>query len=190
MSACTSTLLFILVIASSFLSLLSKEQGVTVLSVCVAYDFLLIAGFTVSDVIMVVKGMLLCVSWKPLFKAPLSGRMLGSAVKRTFLVVISALVIIIFRLYVNGRGSPMFVESDNPASFSPHRLTRVLTYLHLCAMNMWLLLSPSRLCFDWSMGSIPLVESWQDHRNISTATFFLLLSIAAMRASEFIDHQI
>ena len=184
MSACTSTFLFVLVLASSLLSLLSKEQGVSTLAVCVAYDFLLVAEFTVSDLAMVAKGMVLCVAWKPLFKAPLSGRMLGSTVKRTFLVGVSGLMIIIFRLYINGRGSPMFVESDNPASFSTSRLTRVLTYLHLCSMNAWLLLSPSRLCFDWSMGSIPLVESWQDHRNISTATFFLLFSIIAMRASK------
>jgi hypothetical protein len=186
MSAISSALWLIVVIASSVLSLLSKEQGVTVLAVCVTYDLLLIAKFTISDLMVVAKGVLLCVSWRPLSKVPLSGRLLGSAIKRAFLLVGAALIIVILRIYLNGRGSPKFVESDNPASFSSHRLTRILTYLHLCAANMWLLLSPSSLCFDWSMDSIPLVTTWQDHRNISTAAFFILFSILIMKASELI----
>lgn len=186
MSAFPSSLWFVSVVSCSVLSLLSKEQGITVLAVCVAYDFLVVSRITISDLKMVAKGVLLCVSWKPLSKAPLSGRILGSAIKRAFLLFGSALIVLLSRLYINGKGTPMFVESDNPASFSSHKPTRVLTYLHLCAVNMWLLLSPSRLCFDWSMGSIPLVESLRDPRNVSTAGFFLFFGAAVLRASKFL----
>lgn len=180
-----SALWFVSVISCSVLSLLSKEQGITVLALCVAYDVLIVAQ--ISDFMKVGKGVLLCAFLQPLSRAPLTGSSLASALKRAFLLVGSALVILALRLYVNGWGGPSFVESDNPASFSSRRLTRFLTYLHLCAANMWLLLSPSRLCFDWSMGSIPLVESLHDPRNISTAAFFLFFGIIILRASKFIQ---
>lgn len=42
-------------------------------------------------------------------------------------------------------------------------------------MNAWLLLNPSELCCDWTMGTIPLVESFVDLRNLATLAFFCLL---------------
>ncbi|MEQ2309036.1 Protein O-mannosyl-transferase tmtc1 [Ameca splendens] len=63
---------------------------------------------------------------------------------------------------------PLFSEQDNPASFSPHLLTRFLTYSYLLSFNAWLLLAPIVLCYDWQVGSIPLVESLGDVRNMAT----------------------
>uniref|UniRef100_A0A8C9WAT5 dolichyl-phosphate-mannose--protein mannosyltransferase n=1 Tax=Scleropages formosus TaxID=113540 RepID=A0A8C9WAT5_SCLFO len=48
-----------------------------------------------------------------------------------------------------------------------------LTYSYLLAFNAWLLLAPIVLCYDWQVGSIPLVESVWDVRNVAT----LLLGI-------------
>ncbi|XP_052348034.1 protein O-mannosyl-transferase TMTC1-like isoform X2 [Oncorhynchus keta] len=42
-----------------------------------------------------------------------------------------------------------------------------LTYCYLLAFNAWLLLSPVVLCYDWQVGSIPLVESLWDMRNVA-----------------------
>ena len=42
---------------------------------------------------------------------------------------------------------------------------------YLIAKNFWLLLSPSDLCCDWTMGSIPLITSLADPRNLSTIIF-------------------
>uniref|UniRef100_A0A8K9XC42 dolichyl-phosphate-mannose--protein mannosyltransferase n=1 Tax=Oncorhynchus mykiss TaxID=8022 RepID=A0A8K9XC42_ONCMY len=42
-----------------------------------------------------------------------------------------------------------------------------LTYCYLLAFNAWLLLSPAVLCYDWQVGSIPLVESLWDMRNVA-----------------------
>ncbi|XP_041707875.1 protein O-mannosyl-transferase TMTC1 isoform X2 [Coregonus clupeaformis] len=42
-----------------------------------------------------------------------------------------------------------------------------LTYCYLLAFNAWLLLSPVVLCYDWQVGSIPLVESLWDIRNVA-----------------------
>lgn len=63
---------------------------------------------------------------------------------------------------------------DNPAAVSPSPV-RQLTFNYLLPVNAWLLLNPSELCCDWTMGTIPLVESILDVRNIATVTFFCFL---------------
>lgn len=56
---------------------------------------------------------------------------------------------------------------DNPASVAATP-TRQLTYNYLAAVNLRLLFLPSDLCCDWTMGTIPLVESFADVRNLAT----------------------
>lgn len=63
---------------------------------------------------------------------------------------------------------------DNPAAVSPTP-TRQLTFNYLLPVNAWLLLNPSELCCDWTMGTIPLIESFLDIRNLATFTFFCFL---------------
>ena len=60
---------------------------------------------------------------------------------------------------------------DNPAAVSPTP-TRQLTFNYLLPVNAWLLLNPSELCCDWTMGTIPLIESFLDVRNLATFIFF------------------
>lgn len=63
---------------------------------------------------------------------------------------------------------------DNPAAVSPTP-TRQLTFNYLLPVNAWLLLNPSELCCDWTMGTIPLIESFLDVRNLATFIFFCFL---------------
>ncbi|XP_069085717.1 protein O-mannosyl-transferase TMTC3 isoform X3 [Pleurodeles waltl] len=63
---------------------------------------------------------------------------------------------------------------DNPAAVSPSP-ARQLTFNYLLPVNAWLLLNPSALCCDWTMGTIPLVESFLDVRNLATLAFICLL---------------
>ncbi|GAA6077306.1 protein O-mannosyl-transferase TMTC1 isoform X1, partial [Tachysurus ichikawai] len=53
-----------------------------------------------------------------------------------------------------------------------------LTYCYLLAFNAWLLLAPIVLCYDWQVGSIPLVESLWDLRNM--AAVMLALGLLAL----------
>ena len=166
-------------ILSCVLSVLSKEQGIMVLLVSSAYDIFIVNKLNLKDLLMVVKGIFklrfrVC---KLIFQSPLDNTSRFSLAKRVIINITATLVIISLRLYINGRGSPFFVESDNPASFCPYLLTRMLTYIYLCALNMWLLFCPSRLCFDWSMGSIPLLETWSDSRNVFSLTSFMVLTL-------------
>ena len=85
------------------------------------------------------------------------------------------LVVMFLRLALLHGQLPQFLEEDNPASFSEHLLTRIMTYMYLCVVNSWLLVAPISLCYDWQMGSVPLVESPLDWRNITTLLLFLAL---------------
>ena len=57
-------------------------------------------------------------------------------------------------------------------------LLRFLTYCYLLAFNAWLLLAPIVLCYDWQVGSIPLVETAWDTRN--AASLLLALGLLAL----------
>jgi hypothetical protein len=76
---------------------------------------------------------------------------------------------------------------DNPASAAEFPV-RQLTYNYLVSLNAWLLLFPCELCCDWTMGTVPLVESWLDHRNLATlatlAVLFMLARTALSRGSD------
>ncbi|XP_010012618.1 PREDICTED: transmembrane and TPR repeat-containing protein 1-like, partial [Nestor notabilis] len=112
--------------------------------------------------------------------------------KRAFLVISYVILVLYFRLWIMGGSMPMFSEQDNPASFSPYLLTRFLTYSYLLAFNAWLLLAPITLCYDWQVGSIPLIESIWDARNLATVFLVLvmtLLSLHCIAAFKKLEHK-
>lgn len=100
--------------------------------------------------------------------------------KRAALVISYVILVLYFRLWIMGGSMPMFSEQDNPASFSPYLLTRFLTYSYLLAFNAWLLLAPITLCYDWQVGSIPLVESIWDVRNLATVFLVLVMTLLSL----------
>ncbi len=52
---------------------------------------------------------------------------------------------------------------------------RALSLSNIYAINMWLLLSPSSLCCDWSLGSVPLVTSLADSANVWSLLLYVSL---------------
>jgi len=66
----------------------------------------------------------------------------------------------------------LFCRFDNPASneTTPYRQ---LTYNYLVAVNMWLLVCPAYLCCDWSMGTVPVIQSFLDYRNVCTVAAYI-----------------
>uniref|UniRef100_G1TRM6 Protein O-mannosyl-transferase TMTC1 n=1 Tax=Oryctolagus cuniculus TaxID=9986 RepID=G1TRM6_RABIT len=71
-------------------------------------------------------------------------------------------------------------------------LMRFLTYSYLLAFNVWLLLAPVTLCYDWQVGSIPLVESVWDLRNLATlllAVVMALLTLHCLAAFKRLEHK-
>uniref|UniRef100_A0A8D2LEG2 dolichyl-phosphate-mannose--protein mannosyltransferase n=1 Tax=Varanus komodoensis TaxID=61221 RepID=A0A8D2LEG2_VARKO len=105
---------------------------------------------------------------------------------------LKVILLLYFRLWIMGGSMPAFSEQDNPASFSPYLLTRFLTYSYLLAFNAWLLLAPVTLCYDWQVGSIPLVDSIWDVRNFATfllAGVMLLLGLHCIVAFKKQEHR-
>lgn len=96
-----------------------------------------------------------------------------------FLLGFWGIILLACRLYWMGNKPPNFSNSDNPAADCPCFLTRTLTFFFLPAMNVWLLLCPDMLSFDWSMDALPLLRSIADWRNLHTVAFYAsLLTLA------------
>ena len=51
-------------------------------------------------------------------------------------------------------------------------MLQILNYNYLYALNCWLLLVPWWLCFDWSMGCVPVINSVTDPRLLTVLLFW------------------
>ncbi|KAI4462443.1 tetratricopeptide repeat [Holotrichia oblita] len=109
----------------------------------------------------------------------------SEATKRLSVLAVTTICLLLARLQIMGSQLPVFTRFDNPASVAPTP-SRQLTYHYLISVNLWLLLFPCDLCCDWTMGTIPLVESVFDPRNLSTITAytFLVMLVAAAVLTE------
>ncbi|XP_030632534.1 protein O-mannosyl-transferase TMTC3 [Chanos chanos] len=149
---------------------LCKEQGITVIGVCCVYEVFVAQGFTlpvlVDTMLQVLRG-----------KDGVPYVILQTLLK-LIVLIISTLLLVIVRVQVIQSQLPVFTRFDNPAAVSPTP-TRQLTFNYLLPVNAWLLLNPSELCCDWTMGTIPLIESVLDPRNLATLVFYSLLGLLA-----------
>ncbi|XP_071838686.1 protein O-mannosyl-transferase TMTC4-like isoform X3 [Apostichopus japonicus] len=161
-------------------SMLCKEQGITVLGVCSVYDLLYVGGFSLH----IIGKSLLSSSPLHLLKAPWSPLLIRHAI-----LFSTGFMLLAFRYTIMGASAPQFTPVDNPASFANHASTRFINYNYLFAINGWLLLNPISLCFDWSMGCIPLIQSWTDPRLAVVALFWLLLFLLLFQCAINESHQ-
>lgn len=98
------------------------------------------------------------------------------ASRRLLVLAITTVVLLLARLQIMGSQLPVFTRFDNPASVATTP-TRQLTYNYLISVNLWLLLFPCDLCCDWTMGTVPLVESFFDSRNFGTLMTYAFLTV-------------
>uniref|UniRef100_A0A3Q3GCZ8 dolichyl-phosphate-mannose--protein mannosyltransferase n=1 Tax=Labrus bergylta TaxID=56723 RepID=A0A3Q3GCZ8_9LABR len=85
---------------------------------------------------------------------------------RLALMGLGGLSMLYARWRIMGTGPPAFTEVDNPASFEENVFLRIVNYNYYYSLNAWLLLCPWWLCFDWSMGCVPLIKSATDWRMV------------------------
>lgn len=142
---------------------LCKEQGITVVGICCVYEVFIAQKYTLPS---------LCTTIGQFFygKGSIPFSMLQTLIK-LIVLMFSTLLLVVIRVQVIQSQLPVFTRFDNPAAVSPTP-TRQLTFNYLLPVNAWLLLNPSELCCDWTMGTIPLIESFLDIRNVATFTFF------------------
>ncbi|XP_019400812.1 PREDICTED: transmembrane and TPR repeat-containing protein 3 isoform X1 [Crocodylus porosus] len=145
---------------------LCKEQGITVVGICCVYEVFIAQGYTfpvlLDTAVQILRG-----------KGSIPYSMLQTLLK-LIVLMFSTLLLVVIRVQVIQSQLPVFTRFDNPAAVSPSP-ARQLTFNYLLPVNAWLLLNPSELCCDWTMGTIPLVESLLDIRNIATIMFFCFL---------------
>lgn len=139
-------------------SALAKEQGVTILAACAAEE-----AFALYD--GAVRG-----------RTPRH-----AAVLRCAAYASAAVAFLTARLALGG-APPPWTRHENPAAFAPHILTRLLSYAHLHARSVGFVLNPlfATLCCDWGMGSVSLVESLSDARNVGTLAAYAALTLIVM----------
>ncbi|XP_044284479.1 protein O-mannosyl-transferase TMTC4 isoform X2 [Varanus komodoensis] len=98
----------------------------------------------------------------------------GLLLRMTLLLAGGAAMLYV-RWRIMGTGPPAFTEVDNPASFADSLFVRAINYNYYYSLNAWLLLCPWWLCFDWSMGCVPLIKSVGDCRIIALAVLWFCL---------------
>uniref|UniRef100_A0A1A8JAR8 dolichyl-phosphate-mannose--protein mannosyltransferase n=2 Tax=Nothobranchius kuhntae TaxID=321403 RepID=A0A1A8JAR8_NOTKU len=147
-------------------AMLCKEQGITVLGVNAAFDVLLICNVNVYE---------LC--QRLIFRKNLDLReMLRTRLlTRLALLGLGGLLMLYARWRIMGTGPPAFTEVDNPASFDDNIFIRIVNYNYYYSLNAWLLLCPWWLCFDWSMGCVPLIMSATDWRIVLPLLLWCIL---------------
>lgn len=97
--------------------------------------------------------------------------------QRLCVLVAGGLGLLLLRLRMMGTTLPVFTKFDNPAAVSPFP-AKPLTLSYLASLNVWLLLAPCDLLCDWTMNTVPLVNSLRDVRNLSTLALFATLGLA------------
>uniref|UniRef100_A0A673KYS8 dolichyl-phosphate-mannose--protein mannosyltransferase n=1 Tax=Sinocyclocheilus rhinocerous TaxID=307959 RepID=A0A673KYS8_9TELE len=137
-------------------AMLCKEQGITVLGVNAAFDILMVCNLNIYEL-----------AHRLLSRrksADVSDLFTGGLLMRLALLFLGGSFLLYARWRIMGTGPPSFTEVDNPASFAENVILRIVNYNYYYSLNAWLLLCPWWLCFDWSMGCVPLIKSATDWR--------------------------
>ncbi|XP_072884904.1 protein O-mannosyl-transferase TMTC4 isoform X1 [Hemitrygon akajei] len=151
-------------------AMLCKEQGITVLGVNIVFDALVVCQVDILQLGVTLLG-----------KDKTSERSLTwirGFFTRVLLLSLGGAVLLYCRWRIMGTGPPAFTEVDNPASFADSALVRTINYNYYYSLNAWLLVCPWWLCFDWSMGCLPLIKSFSEFRILALlALWFFLIGI-------------
>ena len=151
---------------------LCKENGITVLGVCGLIDLAIYSRHNLKT------------AGVYLFKSEYSNALncCKSFLMRSLYLLSSLVLIVYVRIVIQGRELPNFLDEDNPASFSSP-LTKLLSYNYIYFVNTLLLFMPSRLSYDWQMGSIQLVHELSDERNLCSLLLWVVLFCLILRLS-------
>ncbi|XP_065752054.1 protein O-mannosyl-transferase TMTC4 isoform X2 [Phocoena phocoena] len=163
-----STFWVLLSILLGAVAMLCKEQGITVLGLNAVFDILVIGKLNVLELVRKVLHKDRSLENTGMLRTE-------GLLFRMSLLALGGTGVLYVRWKIMGTGPPAFTEVDNPASFASSMLVRAINYNYYYSLNAWLLLCPWWLCFDWSMGCIPLIKSVGDWRVIALAALWFCL---------------
>nr|XP_012149075.1 PREDICTED: transmembrane and TPR repeat-containing protein 4-like isoform X2 [Megachile rotundata] len=155
------------------IAMLCKETGITVMGICCIYDLIIVNRILPSDLVVFKMKQSSYEEIKHIIQRK------QKLLIRLFTLVASSLILIFSRFCIMGFRAPTFQPVDNPASFMNNIFLRMLNYSYIYCLNAWLLICPQWLCFDWSMGCIPLITIY-DKRIIFVLLFWLILGTMFM----------
>lgn len=165
----TSTFWMFSCMFSALCALYTKEIGISVLAVCMTYEVLIVSKCNIAYPFIAIKK--LCIT---------------GGLHRIVILMLYTIFLVYTRLLVMGYLPPSFSPSDNPAASHPDATTRFLTFMYLPFCNLWLLLYPFHLSYDWSsLNAIPLVESISQYENILSILFYAGLTFIAYQYLKF-----
>lgn len=159
-----------------FMSVFAKEQGITVIGICSAYDIIVVGCVDLLKLI----GLRSQPSRRSKHENDTNKEesilpWVSSLIKRQMLLLTTAITILLLRWRIMGSTTPTFQVFDNPHSFINNTLLRVLNYNYLYAINAWLLVNPWWSCFDWSMGCVPVIDTFSDTRIIAVLALWIII---------------
>ena len=151
----------LLAVVAALAAMLCKEQGITLLGVCVAGELALAVDDAAHP-------------WR---------RRAGACwVAAPLVLVVGGALAVGGRLWVLGFDPPIYDCNQNPASCEEAWHARALSYAYLASRHAWFLVAPTaEQCYDWSFGAVPPVRTLWDTRNaLSACAAALLVALAAL----------
>ncbi|KAJ8734815.1 hypothetical protein PYW08_014065 [Mythimna loreyi] len=155
---CSNIFLFATVIFAG-ISMLCKENGVTVLGFCLVFEIL--TTFKIKKT-----------ENRHARILSIDNITVGS-IFRIIVIILSIIGLLYGRWLVMGGTKPEFKPTDNPAAFADTYFSKIATYNYIYAINLLLFIWPQWLCYDWSMGCIQLIEKALDERMILIYMMYL-----------------
>ncbi|XP_014219395.1 transmembrane and TPR repeat-containing protein 4 [Copidosoma floridanum] len=127
-----------------------KETGIAVLGICVTYDLIVANKILPADFLQIIRLKNMSDDVKKFLPSK-------SFLIRMTVLTLAGVLLVLLRLRIMEFSKPVFKPVDNPASFIDNSLLRIINYHYIYWLNFWLLLCPDWLCFDWSMGCVPII---------------------------------
>ena len=176
-SGSASAVASVAVLGCTWLSMLSKEHGITLPAICLAWDAYVGTATSIPELLSWVtaaRGSSVAEPGLGEHQKQRRSLQLRLFVFRVGFVLFGAGGLAFWRMGKNGGSTPDFVCEQNPVACEKDPLKRLLSFSWLWCFNVRLLAWPDILCADWSgPDAIPLVESANDPR------FFIIVLLHA-----------
>ena len=149
-------------------AMLSKEQGVTAVPVTIGFVGLrnVLRSTRIWQGSLWYKGL---------------GHLVGQGLHGQGSILCAGLFLVALKLWLLSGAAPEYGPLQNPASHNPSFLTRALSGNQAVGQHALLLLWPHKLAVDWSYGSVPLITSLADPRNLLPVALYAALALIVLR---------
>jgi len=173
-------------IVCTFAAMLSKEHGITLPLVCIAWDALVGTDTSIPELLEVILNRNRHSSG--------SNALIGKKrreikcihfIIRSIAAIFFMFYIAVWRIHKNGTYSSDFICEQNQGACLNHPFIKFIHFSFLWCFNVWLMLNPRNLSADWTADAVPMLDDpLTDPRMLagtcSEKYYILLLLILSM----------